>query len=173
MRIQRTRPRPVSSSQGTLRKRSGSKAGLGGAGALERSSQQAFGDARTHPPASSPGMAETVKEWRNRRGKGKSILSSKILHGGEETCERVPRQESRSPSRSHLHCPGLAAPRSLGPRGEQVGRAPEARACGLASRRLLAGTSPPRCPRWAGSQASPLSPVSMRSQEAHQLGALS
>jgi len=25
-------------------------------------------------------MAETVKEWRNRRGKGKSILSSKILH---------------------------------------------------------------------------------------------
>ena len=32
------------------------------------------------------------------------------------------------------------------------------------------GTSPPRCPRWAGSQASPLSPVSMRSQEACQPG---
>lgn len=62
------------------------------------------------------------------------------------------------PSRSHLHCPGLAAPRSLGPLGEQVGKAPEARACGLDNRRLLAGTSPPRCPRWAGSQASSLSP---------------
>lgn len=47
---------------------------------------------------------------------------------------------------------------------------PEASACGLARRRLLGGTSPPRCPRWAGSQASPLSPVSMRSQEACQPG---
>lgn len=52
--------------------------------------------------------------------------------------------EGSSPSFGHCHVPGLAV------------------ICGLPRRRLLLGTSPRPCPRWGGSQASPLSPVLMR-----------
>lgn len=63
-----------------------------------------------------------------------------------------------APSWSHLSGPGLAVLWSLSPRWWQAGMQLEEKACGLARWRLLAGTSPPPCPGWAGSQASPLSP---------------
>jgi hypothetical protein len=71
-----------------------------------------------------------------------------------------------SPSCSHLHGPGLVAPRSLSFGWGQVAVELEVKACELARWRLLVGTCPPPCLRRAASQTSFFSPVLIRSQEA-------
>lgn len=104
----------------------------------------------------------TGKEEEQRR-KGNRFPPQRLF--GAKTSQEVLRAGVSSPSRGHLHGPGLVATWSLSPRWQQAGTLLEVSACGLAGRRLLVGTAPLR---WTGSHTSLLSPVLMRGPKACQ-----
>lgn len=95
-----------------------------------------------YPMQGKEGRTETEKQ---REGKATGLTKANWR-------ETDVHPEGSSPSCGHGHVPGLVVT------WWQVG----VQVCGLPRCRLLLGTSPGRCLRWGGSEASPLNAVLMR-----------